>query len=597
MPISDFPKIEEHGVLFNNRSAALVSKYGEIDWACLPNFDSDPVFFSLLDREAGGRFSISPVDKSYASSQKYMPETNILITEFSYAGKLAFRMVDFMPILDQPKALLPEIHRRVECFKDDSNLEVEFFPFNQRTSLETIEFADNGYIIKSGERTQAISTDVKLEKRNGGVTGIFKMSSGDVKWFVTANAVKESHHIKSFESDKRLDEAELFWKGLLAKSRYSGRFSDWVDRSILVLKGLFFDPGHFMVAAPTTSLPEIMGGSFNWDYRFMWIRDTAYVIDALSNLGHTEEAMKFFYSLVTQIQTDKGEIKSVYPISNPSALEEREVNLGGYLASKPVRFGNKASEQFQLDQYGSLINAVAVAQKHGAVITAEIMEMVKATAHKLMSKWKEPDRSIWEIRSENRQYVYSKVVVWDALNNAALLLAEIEKPEEINAIRSTADEIKRAVQENGKDKTGSFYVQYFGSDQVDAALLRLPMVGFCSPQDETFVNTLKQIEKKLMVDDFLFKRYEREGDKDFMDNAFLLLSFWYLEDLALMGSVARAEEGLAKLMSYFNSLQLLPEELDFKDKRYMGNYPQALSHTAMLSAILRLNQYPLNKAP
>ncbi len=591
MPFSNFPKIEEHGALFNNRSAALVSKHGEIDWACLPNFDSDPVFFSILDRDAGGRFTISPVDKAYVSTQKYVNDTNILQTEFFYEEKLALRILDFLPMLDQPQALLPEIHRRVECFKDDLNVEVEFFTFNQKDDLETVEFADNGYIIKSGNRTQAISTDVKLEKRARGVSGIFKMVSGDARWFVTANSVKESHHIKSFDSERRLNETELFWRSLLAKTKYPGMFSDWVNRSILVLKGLFFDPKYFMVAAPTSSLPEVIGEGANWDYRFMWIRDTAYVIDALASLGNTEEAMKFFYSLVGQIQADKGSIKSVYPISNPDALTEKEVDLYGYLGSKPVRFGNKASAQFQLDQYGSLINAIAAAQKHGAVITAEMMELVKMTAHKLIDDWQKPDRSIWESRTEDRQYVYSKVLAWEAMNNAVQLLTDIENPDEINRIRDTANEIKRTVQEKGIDRNGKFYVQYFGSDQVDAALLRMPLVGFCSPQEETFVNTLKQIEKKLMVSDFLFKRYEQEGGNDFHDNAFLLLSFWYIEDLAMMGMLNRANDGLSKLMSYFNNLQLLPEELDLNDKKYLGNYPQALSHVGLISAIIRLGQY------
>ena len=494
-------------------------------------------------------------------------------------------------MLDQPQALLPEIHRRVECFKEAIDVKIDFFPFNQKEKLEAVEFADNGYIIKMGDRTQALSTDIKLDKKTNGISGVFKMSAGEVTWFVTANSVKESHHIKSFNSEHRLDETELFWKTLISKSRYSGEFSEWINRSVLALKGMFFDPKYFMVAAPTASLPEVVGGGENWDYRFMWIRDTAYVIDALANLGHIDEAMKFFYSLVNQIQADKGVIKSMYPISNSNAVVEREVPLNGYLDSKPVRFGNKAIEQFQLDQYGSLINAINVAQKHGGTITTEMLEMVKTTAHKLMERWMEPDRSIWEMRSEDRQYVYSKIVAWEALNNAATLLSNIESPEEINKIHAIADEIKKTVQEKGLDKTRHFYVQSFGSNNVDAALLRLPLVGFCSPHDELFVNTFKEIEKRLMPTDFLFKRYEVEDGKPFSDNGFLLISFWYIEDLALMGQVERSREGLGKLLTYFNDLHLLPEELDLKDKKYLGNYPQALSHVGLVSAILALNQY------
>jgi glucoamylase len=591
MSTQKFIKIEDHGVLFNNRSAALVSKFGEIDWACFPNFDSDPVFFSILDKEKGGYFTIAPAINHYSSIQYYIEDTNILLTQFFYGDKLVMRISDFLPMLGQARVLLPEIHRKVECLEEKLLITVEFFPFYTQQENEIKQSGETGYIIKSGTRTQSISTDVFLERVGNGLKGTFSMHRGETKWFVTAYGASEAHDLKAFESETRQFETTLFWRDWISKSNYSGPYSEWVKRSLLVLRGLFFDPNYFMAAAPTASLPEVAGGSKNWDYRFMWIRDTAYVIDTLASLGYLEEAMKFFYSLMNQIHNDGGQIKSIYPISNPEAIIERQIDLEGYLNSKPVRFGNAAVEQFQLDQYGSLINAISTAKKYGAAITTEMLELVKETSHTLIKRWKEPDRSIWEIRSGDRHYVYSKAVAWEALNNAILLLKDLETPEEINLLRNTADEIKREVEEKGKDPTGRYYVQYFGSDLVDCALLRLPLIGFCDADSKTFINTLAEIEKRLMRGAFLFDRYETKLDAEHSDNAFLLVSFWYIEDLIQMNKIKMAKEGLEKLLALFNDLHLLSEEIDFKDKYYLGNYPQALSHVGLISTILRLNEY------
>ncbi|MCL5009598.1 MAG: glycoside hydrolase family 15 protein [Candidatus Parvarchaeota archaeon] len=591
---SDFSRIEDHGVLFNNRTASLVSKNGEIDWGCFPNFDSDPVFFSILDRNKGGRFSIEPLVDGYTSSQKYEEDTNILITDFYYDGKPILKITDFLPMIGQPEAIISDLHRLIESFQDRINVNIVFHPFNLSDNRKVTEFPGKGYLVECSEKTQILSTDIKLYVDLYGASGSITMSKGEKKWLVTSNGIKEGHDVSSFESDKRLYETSTFWKGWLDGVQYSGPYKEWVDRSLLVLKGLFFEPSYFMVASPTASLPEVTGGGSNWDYRFMWIRDTAYVIDILASFGQTDEALRFFYSMTNQIRKDNGMIKSVYPISNREALTERVVDLDGYKGSKPVRFGNEASGQFQLDQYGALINAVSVAKSYGAVITAEILDMVKETAYKLIERWEAPDRSIWEIREEDRQYVYSKVTAWNALKNAEYLLEPNSTPEELERIRMTADNIKDTVMRKGVDRTGSFFVQFFGSDRVDTALLRLPIIGFCDVNDEIFQNTLKRIEERLLVGDFLFKRYETERGIDLSDNGFLLVSFWYVEILFMMGNVKKAKEGLEKLLSFLNDLHLLPEEISFNEKKYLGNYPLGLSHVGLMSAILRLSSGSFN---
>ncbi len=594
MVVSDFPKIEDHGVLFNNRTASLVSKFGEIDWGCFPNFDSDPVFFSILDRDIGGKFTIEPAVEGYTSSQAYEDKTNVLVTSFFYNGELAMNLVDFLPMLGQPGATASDIHRRIESFQNDLLVKITFNPFNLSQDREIQEFPDRGYLIRSHDMTQTLSTNLKLEKDNKGVSGTFRMAKSEVKWFVSSNSVNESHDLKSFDSENRLSETISFWKEWLYKGKYSGPFEEIVDRSLLVLKGLFFEPTYFMAASPTASLPEVTGGESNWDYRFMWVRDTSYVIDILSSFGYTDEALRFFYSLISQIQRDNGDIKSVYPISNPEAIVERETDLNGYNGSKPVRFGNAASDQFQLDQYGSLINAVSVAHNYGAVLTSEILDLVKTTAKKLIEKWDEPDRSIWEIREEDRHYVYSKVIAWEALNNAAVLLADASTKEELEEIIRTAGKIKETINRRGVDSTGKFYVQYFGSDRVDTALLRLPMIGFCDIKDPIFMNTIKRIEERLLVTDFLFRRYETDRGLDLSDNGFLLVSFWYIEDLFLMGDIKKAKDGLNKLLTFFNGLHLLPEEICLNEKKYLGNYPLGISHVGLMAAILRISSGSFN---
>jgi len=586
--VNVFQKIENHGVIFNNRTAALISKNGEIDWACFPNFDSEPVFYSLLDSKDGGFFKIFPDDKNVEGYQYYEGDTNILYTIFYKNNEKILKILDFMPTTKYSTMYFSEIHRYLQAYSD-LNLIVEFSPFG-KTKKKVFKNEDTGYLVKHNKRAMLISTHLKLNEKNNVLKGYYKMKMGEGFWIVVSYGLDKVYSLKNFRSDERLSETRNYWKGWLLKSKYSGKYYDIVNRSLLTLKGLFFEPNSFMVAAPTTSLPESIGGDRNWDYRYTWIRDTTYVIDIFSKLGYLDEATIFLSRIIDRIERD-GKLNSIYSVSGKNNINERTIKWRGYENSKPVRFGNDAASQFQLDQYGSLIHATYELVMNGGTINMHIWEKMRNITNMIINNWMRPDNSIWEFRTEPKHYVYSKVLAWRALKDMLELQEyyKIDQDDYIILLTNTMNKIKDSILKNGVSSE-NYYVQYYGSKYIDAALLRLPLLNFCSVNDVTFKNTLNEIESRLMVEDFLFKRYDSDDGLASKDNAFIILSFWYIEDLLLMNNYDRARFGFIKLLKMINNLYLLPEEFEFKTHRYLGNYPQALSHLGLISSILKIER-------
>lgn len=327
----EFPRIEDHGVLLNNRTAALVSKHGEVDFACFPNFDSEMVFSSILDREKGGYFSIHPVNRNLEAKQYYEPDTNILHTMFSDKRNKIMSVMDFLPMSFEHAVYFSEIHRRIETYAD-VNIEIDFNPFilKNRKSIEKVD--SKGYMVYSENSSQFLSTDLDLQVEGNSVTGTVNLPATEVRWLVTTHNLKKAYPPELFFSEDRLWQTRRFWKEWLMKSKYQGIFYDIVNRSLLTLKGLFFEPNSFMVASATTSLPESIGGERNWDYRFMWVRDTAYVIEGLVQLGYIEEATKFYLSIIDRFEKD-GKLSSIYRVSEDSIIDETSLDLSGYMNS------------------------------------------------------------------------------------------------------------------------------------------------------------------------------------------------------------------------------------------------------------------------
>ncbi len=578
-----YRSIESHGVLLNNRTAALVSTDGTIDFACFPNFDSLPTFVSLLDSNRGGFFSITPLLESYESRQEYEPDTNVLRTNFHSKGENVLTIIDFLPMTNHPAVYFSEIHRMIKSL-DSLELEVTFAPFLKEERKDFKEFKNVGYLIGTGGRSEFLATDFHLERVGSTFQGKVRVKPGEEKWLVAAYNLDTAFSLRNFSSERRLRETRFFWKDWLSRSKYQGIFYESVNRSLLLMKGLFFEPTGFMVASPTTSLPETIGGGRNWDYRYIWIRDTAFVIEAMTRVGYIEEAMKFYLSIIDRYEKD-GRLFSVYSINDAAPINEIETDLSGYLDSRPVRYGNAAYGQLQIDQFASLIHGLRILMGNGGFLNLHALEKILSVGNLLSQIWREPDSSIWEIRGPKKNYVYSKVAAWRAFKDLSWLSSYLGMNDLSMRYEAEAKDVKDEVNSKGISKEG-YYSQSYGSEDVDASLLRLPLIGFSDINDPTYSRTLDSIVEKLMREEFFFKRYTSEDGLGGDDNAFLMLSFWYIRNLIIRGDLEKAFKGLNKIIKLENSLGLLPEEIDFGTKRYLGNYPQALSHLSLILAVV-----------
>ncbi|MEM3205814.1 MAG: glycoside hydrolase family 15 protein [Thermoplasmatales archaeon] len=588
MPVnSKFPLIEDHGVLLNNRTAALVSKEGEIDFACFPNFDSDMVFSSILDRERGGYFIIKPVGNGIEGRQYYEPDTNILFTVFYQKGERILSVMDFLPMSHENYVYFSEIHRRIEAFRD-VKVSISFRPFFSESRKGIKKIDHSGYMSYSDNSTQFLSTTVDLEVNDDEVFGNIELPETEVLWMVTAHNLKKAYPPSVFSSELRLWQTRKFWKEWLLKSTYQGIFYDVVNRSLLTIKGLFFDPKGFMVASPTTSLPESIGGERNWDYRFMWVRDTAYAVDSLIQLGYLDEATRFYLSIIDRFEKD-GRLYSVYGITDDALTDEKVLNYSGYENSKPVRVGNAARSQLQIDQYASLITSLKLILENSGFISTHMLEKVFLLGDSLMRIWNLPDSSIWEIRGKRRHYVYSKALAWKGLSDLAWIYNILGDQSSSRLAKNEAKRIAKEILEKGVSRSG-YLSQSYNSEELDASLLRLPLIGFCSVTDPLYVRTFREIEGRLMPERYLFRRYTLDDGLKGSDNAFLLLSFWYIRNLIRMSRLEEAHEGIMKLLNIGNNLYLFPEEIEFGTHRYLGNYPQGLSHFALIQTIYEYNK-------
>ncbi|MEM0133721.1 MAG: glycoside hydrolase family 15 protein [Thermoplasmatales archaeon] len=588
MPIDpEYPRIEDHGVLLNNRTAALVSKRGEVDFACFPNFDSEMVFSSILDRKKGGYFSIHPVNRNLESRQYYEPDTNILFTLFSDKKNKIISIMDFLPMSFENAVYFSEIHRRIETYADVT-IEIDFSPFSSRERKSVEKVDEKGYIFYSDKSSQFLSTDFDLEVDNESVTGTVTLPATEVRWLVTAHNLKKAYPPALFASEDRLWQTRRFWKEWLLKSKYQGIFYDIVNRSLLTLKGLFFDPNNFMVASPTASLPEAIGGERNWDYRFMWVRDTAYVIEGLVQLGYIEEATKFYLSIIDRFEKD-GKLSSIYQVSEDSVIEESILDFSGYMNSAPVRIGNGARNQLQIDQYASLIISLRMLLENSGFLSIHTLEKAFLIGNSLLRIWREPDSSIWEIRGERRNYVYSKALAWKAITDLSWLYSKMGDEEKASTVLNEARLLREDIYAKGISPKG-YFRQSYETDDVDSALLRLPLFGFCTSADNVYINTLKEIEERLMPERFLFKRYTLQDGLRGEDNAFLMVSFWYIRNLIRNGQLQAAHDGIMMITDLLNDVNLLPEEVEFKTHRYLGNYPQAFSHLSLITTIMEYNK-------
>jgi GH15 family glucan-1,4-alpha-glucosidase len=588
--------IEDHGIIGNLHTAALVGTDGTIDWLCLPAFDSPSVFCSILDEEKGGHFGLRPVEYT-RSQQIYLPDTNILLTRFFSPGGLA-ETLDFMPIVTGPKER-HRLVRNVRVIRGRMDFRMECLPaFDYARRDHSVSVGKAGAVFSSDEGCLGLATGVRLEEWGRGAAGArFSLGAGERATFVLAHLGQgegPGEILSEVGFEELLHRTLRYWRGWLSNSTYHGRWREMVHRSALVLKLMVYDPTGALVASPTMGLPERIGGERNWDYRYTWLRDAALALYALIYVGFEDEARNFMGWLRDRCQEDRdGLLQPLYGIDGRTDVAETELtHLSGYMNSAPVRLGNGAHGQRQLDLYGAVLDAAYLYNKYGAPLDYDLWKNLAKILNWLSDNWRDPDEGIWEVRGGRRQFVSSKLLSWVALERAGRIARQRGLPGGNGRWQAERDAIYQEIMEMGWNQEKNSFVQYYGSDALDASLLLMPLVKFVGPTDPRWIATLDRIQQELTYDT-LVERYSTEhAAPDGLtggEGSFNLCSFWLVECLTQAGRLDEARLALEKMFSYANHLGLYSEEIGYSGEA-LGNFPQAFTHLALISAAVHLDR-------
>ena len=604
--------IEDYGIVGNMRTCALIGVNGSIDWFCCPNFDSPSVFGAILDDRKGGHFKIAPeLGENAVQRQVYWPASNVLITRFLAHNGVA-EIIDYMPVsTSQHPHEHNELIRRVNCVRGVVPFILECYPaFNYAREEHRTEMNDWGaaFIPKGGGSSLQLSTNIVLERDGSGVVGAFALSAGESVTFTLGELGDdpESYHpLDDQESDALFEETVSFWRGWLSQCTYKGRWREMVERSALLLKLLTYEPTGAIIAAPTCSLPEDLGGTRNWDYRYTWIRDAAFTVYALLRIGFTNEASRFMHWLEQQIDPDDGDwrnIQIMYGIDGRRNLEETELtHLDGYRGSRPVRIGNGAANQLQLDIYGELMDSVYLFNRYGEPISFDFWTKLRQMTNWVCDNWRVADEGIWETRGGRQHFVYSKLMCW-VMMDRALKMADLRSfPSERTRWLETRDAIYEEIMTKGWNENRQAFVQHYGSDSLDASNLIMPLVFFMSPTDPRMLSTLDAInsppQQGGLVSDSLVYRYNTEQFSDGLaggEGTFNMCTFWLVEALTRAGwgeprRLDQARLMFEKMLGYANHLGLYAEETGPSGEG-LGNFPQAFTHLALISCAFNLDR-------
>lgn len=585
----EYKPLEAYGVIGDSRTAVLIGSDGAIDWACFPDFDSPSTFGALLDPKAG-TFIIRPT-VSYTTKQRYEQGTNVLVTEFSTPGG-AIRVRDFMPYIANRKTPTSEVYRRVEGVRGKIDLEVLFAPrFGYGLDAPAIEIFRHGVkAIASNGQSLVLSTDIVMHRDGPTAIGHFSIEAGQETFLVADWGASKVHPVSSYQCDRRLWQVRTFWRNWIDRLHYQGRYRDAMERSLLLLKLLIYEPTGAIVAAPTTSLPEWPGGGRNWDYRYSWVRDSAFILRALFEAQYIEEGTAYLDWILGKT-LENGPLKVMYGIRGEEHLPESELPLRGYRDSKPVRIGNGAVDQFQLDIYGSLLDAALRYERQGGLLTLMEWEKLSALTNEVYKHWNEPDAGIWEARNEPQHYTYSKIWAWVALTRAAQIAKRMNADAPVEKWQKEAIFIQEEVLEKSWNEELGAFTQSYGSSELDAAVLVMPTVGFISATDPRFQSTMKACFDVLGAGPYpLLYRYKNDDGVGGPEGAFLLPSFWAVESIALAGDISGARAALSALMEHLSPLGLFAEEIHPEEHNLLGNFPQGFSHLGLVNAIFRIDE-------
>jgi GH15 family glucan-1,4-alpha-glucosidase len=582
-------------------TAALVGTDGTIDWYCCPSFDSPSVFAAILDADNGGHFRIAPECDGWSSKQLYLPDTNVLITRFLTPAGVG-EVEDFMPVPSTGEAAhRHRMIRRVLAVRGQMRFVIELAPrFDYGRARHEVELTQRGAVFNSpGLLGLSLSTECPLEVVDGrDVRGRIELSAGDTATFVLDRV--EPGELPVMYSDEDIhaefDEAVAFWRRWLRRSRYGGRWREMVHRSALTLKLLTYAPTGAIVAAPTASLPEALGGERNWDYRYTWIRDAAFSVYALLRLGFTDEADAFMGWLEGRFrhaaERESGRLQIMYGIDGREDLPEQELgHWEGYMGSAPVRIGNGAATQLQLDIYGELMDSVYLCNKYGKPIYHDGWMELTRNLEWLIENWDQPDEGIWETRGARQNYTYSRLMSWVAVERAVRVARQRGLPADLFRWMAVRDRIYDQIMKRGWNPARRAFVQHYDTDVLDASLLLMPLCKFIAPTDPRWISTLDAISAELVSDSLVY-RYNVEASPDGVggeEATFSLCSFWWVEALARAGRLDEARLAFEKMLTYANHVGLYSEEIGPTGEQ-LGNFPQAFTHLALISAAFNLDR-------
>jgi GH15 family glucan-1,4-alpha-glucosidase len=592
-------KIEDYAFLSDTQTGALVSRDGCVDWLCFPRFDSGACFASLLGSSENGHWRFWSNDKINKLSRRYRGETLILETEIETASG-AVRLIDFMP----PRGENPDLIRIVEGIRGEVPLEMELIiRFDYGHIVPWVRKRHGGLEALAGPDGLILRAPIETHGKDLTTVAEFSVKKGDRIPFVLTWFASHGSPPKPVNADHAMRDTEKFWTNWAEHCHHKTPWEDAVVRSLITLKGLTYAPTGGLVAAATTSLPEQIGGVRNWDYRYCWLRDATLTLLTFMHAGYRDEAESWREWLLRAIAGSPSQLQIMYGVRGERRLQEYELDwLGGYENSKPVRVGNAASLQFQLDVFGEVLDAMYQSHVSGIETDESDWALQVGLMKFLESNWQKPDEGIWEVRGGRKQFTHSKMMAWVAFDRAVKLVetCECAAVENVDHWKKIRDQIHREVCQRGYNAKKKAFTQYYGSDALDASLLMMPLVGFLPPTDERVRSTIKAIQSELMQDGFVLRYLPEDENVDGLpgrDGVFLPCSFWLANCLHLTGQKKEARELFERLLGLRNDLGLLSEEYDPIARRQLGNFPQAFSHMALVAcALILTGEQPIFRA-
>ena len=582
--------IEDYAFISDTQSGALISRHGCIDWLCLPRFDSGACFAALLGGKENGTWTLTPQGKITGRERRYRGDSLILETELQ-TNEGTVRYIDFMP----PRGTNPDIVRIIEGLTGTVTIRMELtIRFDYGSIVPWVRRRHGGLEAIAGPDALILHTPIETRGEGLSTVAEFTVGKGDRIPFVLTWFSSPEEPPREVEAESALRATEKYWQKWSKRCADKGPAHDAVLRSLITLKGLTYAPTGGIVAAPTTSLPEQIGGERNWDYRFCWLRDATFTLFALLNAGYREEAMAWREWLLRAIAGSPAQMQIMYGVRGERRLDEYHVDwLAGYENSRPVRVGNAASDQFQLDVFGEVMSAAYHAQRHGIEMSEPDWRMHVGLMNFLETKWEQPDEGIWEVRGGRQNFTHSKVMAWSAFDRAIRLVEEfgLTADGELNRWKKIRAQIHEEVCTHGYNREKQAFTQYFGSEAMDASILMLPIMGFLPAEDERVRNTIAAVQRDLMQDGFVLRYRPEEENVDGLsgsEGVFLPCTFWLADCLLLLGRKEEAQKLFERVLAVRNDVGLLSEEYDPREKRLLGNFPQAFSHVALVNTAIRL---------